>query len=55
MNLLQSELIEHGKVLASFSKLPRDLKQLILTFYKSSKERVPYEPFCMGFLKTHNV
>ena len=35
MNLLQSELIEHGKVLKAFSNLPSELKQYILTFYKS--------------------
>jgi len=35
MNLLQSELIEHRKVLKAFSNLPRDIKQYILTFYKT--------------------
>ena len=35
MNLLQSELIEHGKVLKAFSNLPSELKQYILTFYKT--------------------
>ena len=43
MNLLQSELIEHRKVLKAFCKLPREVKQYILTFYKS-KERAPYDP-----------
>lgn len=36
MNLLQSELIEHQKILDFFQNLPKDIKQYILTFYKSS-------------------
>tara|TARA_B110000196_G_scaffold269155_1_gene243611 strand:+ start:1084 stop:1353 length:270 start_codon:yes stop_codon:yes gene_type:complete len=35
MDLLQSELIEHGKVLKYYDNLPTDLKQYILTFYKT--------------------
>ena len=45
MNLFQSELIEHRKVLKAFCKLPRDIKQYILTFYKTcSHSRVIYSP-----------
>ena len=36
MNLLQSELIEHQKILDAFQHLPTDVKKHILTFYKSS-------------------
>ena len=36
MNLLQSELIEHKKILDAFRQLPSDIKKYILTFYKSS-------------------
>ena len=36
MNLLQSELIEHKKILDAFRQLPKDIKRYILEFYKSS-------------------
>ena len=36
MNLLQSELIEHKKILDAFRHLPRDIKKYILTFHSSS-------------------
>ena len=36
MNLLQSELIEHKKILDAFKGLPSDIKKYILTFYTSS-------------------
>ena len=36
MTLLQSELIEHQKILDAFAALPKAVKQHILTFHKSS-------------------
>jgi len=48
MNLLQSELIEHGKVLKAFSNLPSELKQYILTFY-NTRGKPPEPPFLRTF------
>ena len=36
MNLLQSELVEHQKILDKFAPLPKALKQHILSFHTSS-------------------
>lgn len=36
MNLLQSELMEHQKILDAFHGLPTAIKKHILTFYSSS-------------------
>ena len=36
MNLLQSELVEHQKILDAFAPLPKALKKHIQSFYKSS-------------------
>ena len=36
MNLLQSELIEHKKILDAFQDLPKDIKKYILTFHNST-------------------
>ena len=36
MNLLQSELIEHQKILDTFKQLPTDIKKYILLFHKST-------------------
>ena len=36
MTLLQSELIEHQKILDAFAALPKAVKQHILSFHKSS-------------------
>lgn len=49
MNLLQSELIEHQKVLDAFKDLPADLKRLILTFYKSSNGMICPECFAAPY------
>ena len=35
MNLLQSELVEHKKILDAFRQLPKDIKKYILEFHRS--------------------
>lgn len=51
MNLLQSELIEHKKVLDAFRDLPKDIKKHILTFYNSTNAVVMCPACCLGSYK----